>query len=270
MNNSELIPENDILTDLTSLNNELVNAQRALSKKHIEIIHLNKKLLSANADLEEFTNAASHDLNEPLRMVVSFMTMLKAKYSAELDVKANSYIDFALDGGKRMQKMVTALLELSRTSRKDSPKELLNLGGLVTESIQNLKYSIESTGTILMVASELPELLVNKTDMIRLFQNLFSNAIKFRRAGVNPVIKLCALEKENEWLFSIEDNGIGIPKEKLHQVFEIFRRLHSKEEYEGTGIGLSTCKKIVEHYSGIIWVESEGNGSTFYFTIPKN
>ncbi|MBC7889303.1 MAG: GHKL domain-containing protein [Ferruginibacter sp.] len=260
----------DILNEMTQLNNELVNTQRKLMKQNAEINRLNKQLQYINADLEQFTYVASHDLKEPLRMVTGFMELLKTKYGEQLDKKAHSYIDLALDGGNRMQKMIIDLLELSRTGRKNAVKELASLDEILNEVKENIFILIEETRAEIIVKTALPVVAVYRADFTRLLQNLLSNAIKFRKKDIQPVVLVDVKEKEDEWLFSVEDNGIGIGQDKFEKIFEIFARLHSKETYEGTGIGLAVCKKVVEHHGGKIWIESEeGKGSTFYFTIKK-
>ncbi|MBA2499766.1 MAG: GHKL domain-containing protein [Chitinophagaceae bacterium] len=260
----------DLLNKMSQLNNELVNTQRILHKKNEEISYLNKKLSIANVNLEQLMYVVSHDLKEPLRMVNSFMLLLKNKYAQLLDEKANTYIGFAVDGGKRMQAMITDLLELSHTAANNSHKELVDVNLLFNEAQQNLFNLIKESKAEIVTEGKLPKLIVNKSDIIRLFQNLVGNAIKFKKRDTHPVITLNVMENKDEWLISIKDNGIGIPAEKFENIFEIFNRLHSKEEYEGTGIGLASCKKIVEGNGGTIWLESEEDiGSTFYFTIPK-
>lgn len=223
-----------------------------------------------NKELEQFAYVASHDLNEPLRMVTAFMGLLKNKYGAQLDQKALTYMNFALDGGKRMQKMIADLLVLSRTSRHEEVKEWLRPDEILTEVTHNI-YKLIDDNRATIVLDAAPELLnIYRADITRLLQNLFSNAIKFRKVDVLPVIRLCVEEQETQWLFRVEDNGIGVEAGKSEKIFEIFTRLHSPEEYEGTGIGLAICKKIVEYNGGRIWVESEkGEGSIFIFSINK-
>ncbi|MDQ3551870.1 MAG: ATP-binding protein [Bacteroidota bacterium] len=260
----------DVLNKMSQLNNELVNTQRLLLKKNEEISYLNKKLSAANTNLEQLMYVVSHDLKEPLRMVNSFMLLLKNKYAQILDEKANTYIGFAVDGGKRMQAMITDLLELSHTAAYNGHKELADLHLLFNEAQQNLFNLIKESEAEIVIEGKLPELMVYKTDIIRLFQNLVGNAIKFKKRDATPAITLKVVENKDEWLISVKDNGIGIPAEKFEKIFEIFSRVHSKEEYAGTGIGLASCKKIVEVNGGTIWLESEENiGSTFYFTMPK-
>ena len=227
-------------------------------------------LQQKNNELEQFAYVASHDLKEPLRMVTSFMGLLKNKYGHQLDEKAHTYIDFAVDGGKRMQQMVADLLELSRTANRAGRKEMLNLVDILKEVKQNIFKLMEETKAEINIKTDLPVLAVHRADITSLFQNLLSNAIKFRKETINPVIAISATEKKTVWQFSIEDNGIGIEKEKFEKIFEIFTRLHSQVSYEGTGIGLAICKKIAERNGGKIWLESEeGKGSIFHFTIKK-
>ena len=227
-------------------------------------------LQQKNKELEQFAYVASHDLNEPLRMITSFMSSLKNKYGAQLDEKANTYIDFAMDGGKRMQKMISDLLELSRTGRGEVEKEWTGLDDIFKEVKENLLKLIEETHADITIKTALPTLYVIRNDITRLIQNLIVNAIKFQKAGIAPEICISATERKEDWLFSVMDNGIGIAHQKFEKVFEVFARLHLKEEYDGNGIGLAICKKIVEQGGGHIWVESAGGqGSTFYFTLKK-
>ena len=227
-------------------------------------------LQQKNKELEQFAYVASHDLKEPLRMVTSFMGMLKNKYGNLLDEKGHSYLGFAVDGGKRMQKMIDDLLELSRTARHDGAKETVNFNDLLKEVKQNIFRLIEENRAEIIVKTALPVLPVYRADITRLLQNLLSNAIKFRKKEINPMINISASELETSWLFTIEDNGIGIEDEKTDKIFEIFARLHAQDTYEGTGIGLAVCRKVAEQHGGEIWVAAEeGKGSSFYFTIKK-
>jgi signal transduction histidine kinase len=245
------------------LKEELANQQYSLEQA-LSMLQLK------NDELEQFAFVASHDLKEPVRMVTSFMGLLKRKYGDQLDEKAHIYIDFAIDGGLRMQKMISDLLELSRTARQDAVRELVDLNDTLKEAKQNIFKLIEESHAEIITKTPLPIISSNKADITRLVQNLLINAIKFRKKEISPVIYLQATENQREWLFSMEDNGIGIDQEKLEKIFEVFARLHSHEDYEGTGIGLAVCKKVVEHYGGRIWAESEnGTGSNFYFTINK-
>ncbi|MEP7108976.1 MAG: ATP-binding protein [Ferruginibacter sp.] len=271
LTNMDRCKQEDALNKMTELNNELVNTQRILAKQNAEISRLNQKLLTVNTDLEQFTYVASHDLKEPLRAIIGFMELLKTKYGDDLDDKGKTYFDFAIDGGKRMQKLITDLLELSRTSRQNSAKSVESFSVMLSEAKQNLYKLIRDNEAEIIIQAELPTLKVIRTDIVSLFQNLLGNAIKFRKKEISPVVIVRAYEKEVDWLFSIENNGIGIDDSKLEKIFEIFSRLHTKKEFEGSGIGLAICKKVVEFHGGKIWAESEeGKGSTFYFTISKN
>lgn len=227
-------------------------------------------LESTNIELEQFAYVASHDLKEPLRMVSSFMSLLKNKYNDKLDDKAHTYIDFAIDGGNRMQRMIEDLLELSRTASQHLIKVPVDINIVVEEVQQNLFKIITDNKVAISISQKLPILSVYKSDISRLFQNLVSNAVKFRKKDVDPIIHIRFFENTEEYQFEIEDNGIGIEKEKHNKIFEIFSRLHSQKTHEGNGIGLAVCKKVVEHYGGKLWVQSEpGRGSKFCFTIKK-
>jgi len=259
-----------ILNDMTQLNNELVNTQRLLVKQNDEITKLNKELNAVNADLKLFTHVASHDLKEPIRMVTGFMGLIKTTYGPSLDKKANSYIDFALDGGMRMERMITDLLELTHIARNLHQKEMADMNLLLDDAIQNVSTLVAETAARIDITTPLPVLPVYKSSISRLFQNLLSNAIKFRKEDQLPVICVSAAEGDKEWTFYIRDNGIGIPKENFENIFELFSRLHTEEKIDGTGIGLSVCKKAAENHGGRIWVDSEeGIFTQFSFTIPK-
>jgi signal transduction histidine kinase len=180
------------------------------------------------------------------------------------------YINFAIDGGQRMKKMIDNLLELSRIGRENAVKEVADLHDIVREVEDNILKLREDNGARIIIQSALPSLPVHRSDIIHLFQNLLSNAIKFRKKDVAPVISIDAKEEEEGWLFRVADNGIGMAPDESEKIFEIFTRLHGRDSYEGAGIGLAICKKVVQHHGGTIRVESEeGLGSTFYFTLLK-
>ncbi|MBX2939427.1 MAG: GHKL domain-containing protein [Ferruginibacter sp.] len=244
--------------------------KETLRKQQQELQRALDQVKQKNKELEQFAYVASHDLHEPLRMITSFMGMLQNKYGDQLDDKAKSYIHFAVDGGKRMQKMISDLLELSRTGRSDTAMELVNLDDVLKQVQQNISKLIDENNAVIIIESPLPEVTVYRRDIERLFQNLLSNAIKFRSKDFHPVIRISCIEKHDSWQINIEDNGIGIEKDKFEKVFEIFSRLHTHDEYQGSGIGLAVCRKVVEQHGGIIKVKSnENKGSTFYFTIQK-
>ncbi|MBZ9731001.1 PAS domain S-box protein [Salegentibacter sp. JZCK2] len=240
---------------LEDLNNQL--------RKHAE------ELALSNKELEQFAYIASHDLQEPLRMVTSFLSQLKKKYNHKLDEKAQQYIYFAHDGATRMRQIILDLLEYSRVGRLEHTVTVVNIEDLVSEVLSLQKKCIEEKKAEIII-DQLPTLKVEEPLLRQLFSNLIGNALKYYSKDRPPKIKVSALEKDKYWEFRISDNGIGIEKEFTEKIFVIFQRLHQREEYEGTGIGLAICKKIVENFGGEIWVDSEyGKGSSFYFTIPK-
>lgn len=228
-----------------------------------------KDLAVSNAELEQFAYVASHDLQEPLRMVTSFLTQLHKKYHDQLDDRANQYIHYAVDGAKRMRQIILDLLEYSRVGKHDSILETIEVNQIIDE-IQLLQRQsmIEKNASIHY--DELPVIQFYKVPLTQIFQNLIGNALKYSKDNERPRIMIKSEVMEHCYLFSVADNGIGISEEFHEKVFEIFQRLHSRNEYEGTGMGLAIVKKILENLGGKIWLESEeGKGSTFYFTIPK-
>ena len=227
----------------------------------------NERLNASNRDLEQFAYVASHDLQEPLRMVVSYGKMLEKKYGGELDDDARAFIGFMVDGGARMQSMISDLLEFSRIGREDKGRDEFDSGQAVTDSLLGLSLSVDEAEAR-VIHADLPKIIYDRPQFVRLMQNLIGNAIKYRSADRAPRIAVSARHTGAEWLFSVEDNGIGIDPAHFEHVFAIFRRLHPAGETRGTGIGLAVCRKIVEHHGGRIWVESRpGSGSTFRFTV---
>ena len=226
------------------------------------------KLSQSNKELEQFAYVASHDLQEPLRMVASYIQLLQRRYKGNLTAEADEFINYAVDGVVRMKTLINDLLVYSRVNTKESPLEDVDLNKLVEQNRKNLAAAIEETGAEIN-AENLPTVRANQLQMNQLFQNLISNAIKFRKPDTKPVVNITAKHEGDEWLFTVSDNGIGIDKEFSDKIFVIFQRLHNSSEYPGTGIGLAICKRIVEKLGGHLWVESEpGMGSTFTFTIP--
>jgi PAS domain S-box-containing protein len=227
------------------------------------------ELAVSNAELEQFAYIASHDLQEPLRMVTSFLTQLENKYKEKLDDKAKQYIHFATDGAARMRRIILDLLEYSRVGRESKKDELIDTHELIFESVQLNRILIEEKDA-LIDWKNMPTVNGNKASLQQLFQNLLGNALKYQKANEKPIVTLSASETPSHWQFAVADNGIGIESRFFDKIFVVFQRLHNRNEYSGTGIGLAICKKIVENHNGRIWVESEvGMGSTFYFTIAK-
>jgi len=227
------------------------------------------ELERSNKELEQFAYVASHDLQEPLRMISSFTQLLARRYKDKLDAEANEFIDYAVDGANRMQRLINDLLIYSRIGTRGKPFVVTDLNDIIGQVLVNLNPAIEENHVII-TNDELPTVSVDDTQMIQLFQNLIGNAVKFC-AAETPCVHISVKENNREWIIGVKDNGIGIDPQYKERIFKVFQRLHSKEEYPGTGIGLAICRKIVERHGGRIWVESElGNGATFYFTITKD
>lgn len=242
--------------------------EKELKLKNEELVKMTEELIRSNRDLEQFAYVASHDLQEPLRAVSSFSQLLSKRYDDELDSDAQEFIGFIVDGSRRMQQLINDLLSFSRVSTRGKPLEPTDTNSILGQAIVNLSTMIEENRAII-TNDELPTVMADGSQLTQVFQNLIGNAIKFRKNDF-PHIHLSAHEKDGSWEFSIKDNGIGIEPEYFEKIFVIFQRLHGKDEYSGTGIGLAICKKIIERHGGDIWVKSDTkNGSTFYFTIPK-
>jgi PAS domain S-box-containing protein len=226
-----------------------------------------KDLNRSNKDLEQFAYTVSHDLQEPIRMIKGYSQLLHERYLKSLDENARSFLNFIMEGAIRMQQLVSDLLRYSRITTKAVPFEEIDCNKIIRDTIADLKFYIEENDAAIN-CNNLPVITGDTTQIRQLFQNLIQNAIKFK-GNMKPEIIIEASRKEDEYLFSITDNGIGIEKNSYERIFEIFQRLHEKSKYPGTGVGLAICKKIVERHGGNIWLESEpGKGSTFYFTIP--
>lgn len=239
---------------------ERKEAEEALQK-------MNEDLVRSNKDLEQFAYVASHDLQEPLRMVSSFTQLLAQRYHDKLDQDANDFISYAVDGANRMQKLIQDLLAFSRVTTRANPLTSVDLHDVLGEALANLSSKINENVAIVSTG-ELPTVNADRTQLVMIFQNLIDNAIKFHKASEPPRIYVSAEKKENEWIISVRDNGIGIEKQYFDRIFNIFQRLHSQKEYSGTGIGLALCKRIIGRHGGKIWVESVQNeGSIFKFTL---
>jgi PAS domain S-box-containing protein len=229
-----------------------------------------KELAMSNDELEQFAYVASHDLQEPLRMVTSFLSLLENKYNATLDDKGRQYIHFAVDGAKRMRQIILDLLEFSRVGRKEEKTEEVDMNQLLAETLNLLSKQIEEQKAQI-THQQLPVLTTFKAPLRQVLQNLIGNALKYQHTGTKPIVKIGCEDIGHHWQISVQDNGIGIDQEYYDKIFIIFQRLHSKDEYSGTGMGLAVTKKIIENLGGKIWVEStRGEGSAFYFTLLKN
>ncbi len=253
----------DISYGITSLRYRTAHdkAEKALRKSF-------KEVERSNAELEQFAYVTSHDLREPLRMISSFLQLLERRYKDQLDQDANEFIGYAVDGAKRLDAMINDILIYSRVANKEKKFTHVHCDKVLDEAYLNLKTSIEETNAEI-VNDPLPTIMIDEHLMIQLFQNLIGNAIKYRSQN-KPKIYISSYKEDKQWLFSVKDNGIGISQEYLDKIFTIFQRLHTNEEYDGTGIGLAIAQKIVHQHGGDIWAESElGEGSTFYFTIPE-
>lgn len=237
-----------------------------VQERTAELTEVNANLLHSNRELEQFAYVASHDLQEPLRAVNSYAQLLARKYEGNLDAKADKYLGYIQEGATRMQQLISDLLELSRVGTRGKALTPTPCEPVLRQVLDNLQVAIAENNAIITYGS-LPRVMGDETQLIQLFQNLISNAIKFRREEP-PQIHVCAMQQKNEWIFSVRDNGIGIEAEYFDRIFLIFQRLHGRSEYPGTGIGLAVCKKIVERHGGRIWVESvPDEGTTFYFSL---
>ncbi len=246
-----------------------ITAQMELNELNLNLQKTAQDLAISNAELEQFAYIASHDLQEPLRMITSFLTRIEKKYNNLLDEKGKQYIHFAVDGAKRMRQIILDLLEFSRVGRFDGQLEQVNVNEVVEEVVSLYQKQIEETSAVIHF-SNLPVVKSFRSPLRQVIQNLVGNALKYQQSGVKPVIHVEAEEMNDHWKFLIKDNGIGIEPDYYERIFNIFQRLHNKEEYSGTGIGLAIVKKIVEAMGGKIWIEAnEQKGSIFIFTIPK-
>lgn len=239
-------------------------SERKDAREKIELLN---KVTASNKELADFAYIASHDLQEPLRMVTSFLQLLSVQYKDKLDDNAHEYIQFAVDGAKRMYDLINNLLAYSRVQTKGKPFEKVDTNLILKNVLNNLALSINERSAVIKY-DELPEIYADETQLVQLFQNLIQNSIKFSTG--NPCIYLSWTSNTDFYTFSITDEGIGIESKYFDRIFQIFQRLNPREQYEGIGAGLAICKRIVERHGGKIWVESDpGNGSTFFFTIPR-
>lgn len=246
---------------------ELVAAKEEINERNNEL----KKYIESNLQLENFAYFASHDLRTPLRSIISFTQLLKRSSQNKLTASENEYMDFIIDAGRNMQNLVDDLLSFSRINSADINLERIDLSLLIKKITDELSVDIKEKKAAVITKKIPSHINADKTKFNQLLQNLISNALKFTEKNKHPKVEISAKESETNWHFSVKDNGIGISKEYKEKVFLLFKRLHNSTEYEGTGIGLALCKKIVEQHEGKIWFESEeGKGTNFQFTIKKN
>ncbi|MFG1703961.1 ATP-binding protein [Nonomuraea sp. M3C6] len=251
----------ELSSHLDSMRDRIVSAWRETSDRAEE-------LRRSNSELEQFAYVASHDLQEPLRKVASFTQMLEQRYGSELDERARQYIHYAVDGAKRMQLLINDLLDFSRVGRITGEKTPIETGAALDTALENLSATIEDTEAT-VTRDDLPKVTGNRLQLTQLFQNLIENAVKFR-SEEPPRIHIGATRNGAMWEFSCSDNGIGVEPKYADRIFLIFQRLHARDVYPGTGIGLALCRKIVEYHGGQLWLDggTEGHGATFRWTLP--
>jgi light-regulated signal transduction histidine kinase (bacteriophytochrome) len=250
--------------------NEALQVEIAERKRTEEMLaRYAEELKRSNTELEQFAYIASHDLQEPLRMVTSYLKLLERRYKGQLDSDADDFIYYAVDGASRMQSLIEGLLAYSRVSTRGGEFEAVRCEEVFDQALRNLVIAVEDSGAE-VTHDPLPEVSADELQLGQLFQNLIGNAIKFHGADP-PRIHVTAEEGDGEWVFSVSDNGIGFDPEQAERAFAIFQRLHHEEKYSGSGIGLALCKRIVERHGGRIWAESQpGGGSVFYFALPDS
>ena len=260
---------NKMTSDLkkTTASRDELNKEITERKKAEDTIQQTlEELRRSNKELDQFAYVASHDLQEPLRIVSGFIQLLQQRYQGKLDIQADEFINFAVKGVYQMQALINDLLTYSRIETRGKQFETVDCAKLLDRVLDDMEPMIRRNGAVITVG-HLPEIKADAVQVTQLFRNLIGNAIKFR-SDKPPEIFISAELKDNKWVFSVKDNGIGIESQYLDRIFVLFQRLHGRDKYEGTGIGLTICKKIVERHNGKIWVESQpGQGSTFYFTI---
>lgn len=264
------IPRNDefgkLADSFNTMAEELARVINDHQRAEEKLTHYAAELKRSNEELQHFAYIASHDLQEPLRMISSYLQLIERRYKNRLDTDADEFIAFAVDGANRLQTMINALLEYSRIETHGKPFELVDCNFVLKQALANLKIAIGESGAVI-TSDSLPSVMSDGSQLVQVFQNLIGNAVKFRSDKPSHV-HISARRDVNEWLFSVQDNGVGIEPEYKERIFTIFKRLHGRE-YPGIGLGLSICKKIVTRHGGRIWVESEHQScSTFYFTIP--
>ncbi|TVQ66868.1 MAG: PAS domain S-box protein [Balneolaceae bacterium] len=267
---SRVFPDDEVQIGIAKDITDRKQYEESLKEMNSELEELVRQLEKSNEELEQFAFIASHDLQEPLRMISSFISQLDKNYENLLDDRAKQYIHFIKEGSSRMRSIIMDLLEYSRIGHVNTEMTEVDLNPILTRLQGIFRKTIHDKKALIEV-SQMPVIIASEQGMAQIFQNLLGNALKYNRKNVSPRIELVVEELDDFWKFCVKDNGIGIEKEYSDKIFTIFQRLHSREEYAGSGVGLAICKKIVDNHGGRIWVESEiGKGSTFCFTIFKN
>ena len=243
-------------------------AEEQARQRTVLLARSNQELCRSNAELEQFAYVASHDFQEPLRMVASYTELLAKRYESKLDARADKYIRYAVEGARRMQRLVNELLDYSQVKATTKPLKPVVLNSVVDKALTNLQVALrKSEGQV--CRTELPVVMADEVQLVQVFQNLIDNALKFRGEN-SPQVRISAEKNGDGWKLSVMDNGIGIDPQYAEKIFVIFQRLHKRDEHPGNGIGLAIAKRIIERHGGKIWVESElGNGACFRFTLPK-
>ncbi|MBL0219596.1 MAG: hypothetical protein IPQ07_37745 [Myxococcales bacterium] len=266
----------NILDDFDDEKQKVERANQELLREIADRTHAEDELRTkttelgrSNAELEQFAYVASHDLQEPLRMVSTYVQLFEKRFKgAVVDPKADKYIAYAVEGAKRMQALIAGLLAYSRVGTGEQVTSRVDINALVDVALLNLSEGLLETGA-LVTRDPLPTIMVEPLQLTQVFQNLIANGNKFQRPGIKPHLHIGAVRQGVNWVFSVRDNGIGIEPEFFERIFVIFQRLHTRAEFSGTGIGLSICKKVVERHGGRIWIESEpGQGTSFCFSLP--
>ena len=264
----------EFLSNVYTVNNKKViqcNIRDITVRKKLEedLVIKAAELVRSNIELQQFAYVASHDLQEPLRAISGFTELLVKRYHGKIDEKADKYLDFITEGTLRMQQMIQDLLTYSRVQTQEHKYVLTDSNTSLDLALSDLQVATKEHHAVI-TNDPLPTIYADQEQITKMFQNLIGNAIKFHKPGVAPNIHISAKQDEKSWIFSVSDNGIGIDPQYADRIFKIFQRLHTRDEYPGTGIGLAICKRIAEQHGGTIWIESvPGSGSTFYFTIPK-
>lgn len=256
--------------ELQATTEELQTANEEMETTNEELQTTTEELERANTELQRFAYVASHDLQEPLRMVQGYTQLLLRRYKGKVNGEIQELTNYIEDGVSRMQGLIDGLLAYSRVGAEGKSFELTDCNTVLEKAVENLQVAVEESKAQ-VTCDTMPTMLADSMQLLQLFQNLIGNAIKFHKKEEPPQVHISAEGKEREWVFSVQDNGIGIDPKYFDRLFVAFQRLHSRTEYPGSGIGLAICKKIVERHGGRTWVESEpGKGSTFFFTIPQS